>query len=118
MIDLPDNTDALLNTWLNNFRADDKHLMFTGVAVVFWTIWKIRNSTIFDNAKITDPCVLVNMIARWLNGWIVLQKKQENQRKLKWVVRMLEQTASEVFRAVEGWRFGVQDTMKIHASAR
>lgn len=72
---IPDNADALLNTWLKSFHPDEKHLVFTGVSMVFWTIWKIRNSTIFDNAKVSDPCVPINMITRWLNDWIILQKK-------------------------------------------
>lgn len=50
-----------------------------------------------DNAKIIDPCVPINMIASWLNDWTILQKKHGNQRKMKWVVRMLEETTNEVW---------------------
>lgn len=67
----------------------------------------MRNRTVFDNAEFTDPCVPINMIARWLNVWTVLQKKHENHRKLKWVVGMLDQTENEAFCASQGWRFGV-----------
>lgn len=57
--------------------------------------------------KITDPCVHINMVVKWLNDWTILQKTQENQEKLTWVVKVLERTTNEVFRAVQGWSFGV-----------
>lgn len=81
--------------------------MLVGLSVVLWTIWILRNSIIFDNNKINDPRVPVNMIARWLNDWVLLQKNQESQETLRWGVKMFELIANEFFRVVHGWRVGV-----------
>lgn len=82
------------------------------VSAIFWTVWKLRNSVVFDNLKITDPCVPVNMIARFLNDWIILQKKQGDQEMLKSGVGMFELLANEVFHAVHGWRIGLNRIQK------
>lgn len=49
--------------------------------MVFSAIWKIINCTVFEK-RITDPYVPINMIARWLNDWIILQKKQKKSKKI------------------------------------
>lgn len=46
LLDIPDNEDALRNTWLKISRSDEKNLTFKRVFVVLSAIWKIRNSTI------------------------------------------------------------------------
>lgn len=60
LIDIPDNTEALLNTWIKKFGVDDKHLIFTGVAIVFWTIWKFRTMLFLTMLKsptlVSIPC--------------------------------------------------------------
>lgn len=98
---------ALFDNWIVMFNSHEKQIIMAGVSVVFWTIHKLRKIVVFDNPTINDPCVPVNMIARLLNDWTILQKKQGNQELLKWGVGMFELIASEVFRAIHGWRVGL-----------
>lgn len=62
-----DNIHDLFNIWTNFFGKAEKHPTMVGVLAVFWKTGKLINSFVFDNNKINHPCVLVNMIARWLN---------------------------------------------------
>lgn len=77
-----------------------------GLAVISWTIWKIRNSACFDNKKIDDPRVVVNLVGYWLNSWSIMQTKQANREALSWGVKLFEQIASENLQASHGWHPG------------
>lgn len=54
-----------------------------GVSAIFWTTWKLRNSNIFYNNKVTYPCIRVNLIIKWLHDWNILQTNQERQGTMK-----------------------------------
>lgn len=73
LFDIPDSLNDLMNVWMEKFRKDEKQLMMVGVSALFWKIWRLRNSAIFDQKRVTDPSVPVNMIANWLNDWSILQ---------------------------------------------
>lgn len=69
--------------WIPSFGKKEKNLMVVGISAKFWTIWRLRNSAVFDNRKVTDPSVPVNMTANWLHDWSILQRKQEDQEMLR-----------------------------------
>lgn len=104
LLGFTDTVPALFNGWITKFNKPEKRLMVVGVSSVFWTVWRWGNSIVSDNNEISDPCVLVNMNARWINDWNYLQTNLESQETLRWRVKKFEVIAGEVFKTVHGWR--------------
>lgn len=53
----------LFAEWINIFTAGIKKFVLIGVSSILRTIWRLKNSAIFDNQRINDPCVPVYMMA-------------------------------------------------------
>ena len=91
----------------NKFEKNDKNLMTVGISAMLWTIWKLRNKLVFDNHRVIDPCVPVNLIIKNLHEWFVLQKNQGRIDHMKEGVNQVERVATEIFRLARGWATGV-----------
>jgi hypothetical protein len=98
---------AFLGGGLANLKKNDKSLMTVGISAMLWTMWKLRNRLVFDNHRVVDPCVPVNLIIKNLHDWCVLQKNQGRIKRMKEGVRQVEQVAVEILKAAHGWAIGV-----------
>ena len=81
--------------------------MLIGTSALLWAIWNCRNDIVFDKKKVNDPIGIVKRICCWITDWAILQKKGPGERMLTLGARLIEQVASEIFKASQGWRFGV-----------
>ena len=72
--------------------------MAVGIAAVFWTMWKLKNSVVFDKKRISDPCIPVNMMIKMLHDWPVLQINPRSRRIMVEGVRRVEQIVGDIFR--------------------
>lgn len=55
-----------------------------------------------------DPMGLIKLMCNWISDWAVLQIKDPGGRALMLGARLIKQVASEIYRASQGWRIGVQ----------
>ena len=85
--------------------------MLVGMSAILWAIWKCRNDIIFRNKLINDPMKLVKLTCNWIVDWAVLQRKNPGQNLLMLGAKLIEQVASEVYRASHGWRAGAPRLM-------
>ena len=102
--DTPDTLDAVMKTWVNTFGKDEKSLVMIGVSAICWTIWKLRNSVIFDNNRVNDPCVPVTLFIKNLNDWNILQTNPARSKLMEAGVKLVSEVAEEIFKAAYGWR--------------
>lgn len=61
--DIRDNVHDMFNHWLK-FNKIDNFFVMVGHSAILW-IWKLRNSIVFDNNNVSDPCTHVNLIVKW-----------------------------------------------------
>ena len=47
------------------------------------------------------------MMCGWISDWAILQRKDPEERMLMPGARLVEQVASDVYKAKQGWRFGI-----------
>lgn len=102
-----DLTDCF-GRWIKSFPKEDKKLTLVGTSALLWAIWKCRNDIIFDRKKMNDPMGLIKLMCNWISDWAVLQIKDPGGRALMLGARLIKQVASEIYRASQGWRIGVQ----------
>ena len=81
--------------------------MTVGISAMLWTMRELRNRLVFDNHRVVDLCVPVNLILKNLHDWCVLQKNQGRIKHMKEGVRQFEQVATKIFKAMDGWGMGV-----------
>jgi hypothetical protein len=53
---------------------DGKQVFFVGLAVVYWSIWKIRNNICFEEKRVKTPTEIICLICSTLTYWAGLQK--------------------------------------------
>ena len=82
-----------------------------GISAIWWTIWKPRNGVVFDNNRVNDPCVPVNLLLKNLHDWNILQKNPARSNMMEAGVKQVGEVAEEVFRAVHGWRLETRRIM-------
>ena len=104
MHDVPDSVNNVFGVWLGKFYKNDKSLLTLGISAMLWTMWKLRNRLVFDNTRVSDPCVHVNLIIKNLHDWCSLQKNQEKMKRMTEGVRQVERVAREIFKAAHGWK--------------
>lgn len=44
LLDSPDNTHELLDSWIRRLQKLERQLMLVGISALFWTIWRPRNN--------------------------------------------------------------------------
>ena len=71
----------------------------------------VENDIIFRDKLINDPMKLVKLTRNWSVDWAVLQRKNPRQNLLMLGARLIEQVASKVYKASQGWRAGVRRLM-------
>ena len=98
MHDIPDNIQQMFGIWIKKINKNDRDLMAVGSYAIVWNMWKLRNKVVFENNRVSDPCVRVNLIVKHLHDWNVLQKNPERIKQMMAGVRQVEQVAEEVFR--------------------
>ena len=102
------NLKDCFGSWLSRFQKNDKRLVLTGTLALLWAIWICRNDIIFDRKKINDPMCIIKMMCSRITDWAILQKKDPEEKMLMLGARLIEQVASEIYRAAQGWRFCVK----------
>lgn len=95
----PDSLNGCFGNWIKSFSRIDKKLMLVGIVAMFWTLRKCRNDTIFERKKIHDPMDVIKLMCHWTSDWSILQIKKQDQKMLMVGTRLIEQVASDVYRA-------------------
>ena len=67
LTDIPDDLDLVMRIWAKTFGKEERGLVLMGTSAICWTIWKLRNSVVFDNNRINDPYVPVNLLLKNLH---------------------------------------------------
>jgi hypothetical protein len=81
--------------WVNKFVGTEKVTVKICLAAMFWSIWKTRNKTYFENILPNDPCEIIYQICHWIDFWSELQKSgvqrmlRRSSEMLKMVIRSL-----------------------------
>lgn len=60
------DSNQLFSSWISAFGKNLKKLVITGVAAVFWAIWKTRNKGCFENKLLNDPTEVIFSVCHWL----------------------------------------------------
>ena len=103
LTDIPDDLDLVMRIWAKTFGKEERGLVLIGISAICWTIWKLRNSVVFDNNMINDPRVPVNLLLKNLHDWNILQKNTVRSRMMEAGKKQIGEVAEEVFRAENGW---------------
>ena len=103
----PRDLSDCFGIWLKKIQEDSKKLIMVGVSALLWAIWRCRNNIVFDRKMISDPMGIVKMMCGWISDWAVLQKRCPGERMLMLGAKLIVQVASDVYKALQGWHFGV-----------
>ena len=109
--DIPDDLDLVMRGWAKTFLKEERGLVWIGISAICWTIWKLRNNVIFDNNRVNDPCVPVNLLLKNLHDWNLLQKNPVRNKMMEAGLRQICEVAEEVFQAAHGWRLETRRIM-------
>ena len=93
-----------MRIWVKTFGKDERGLVMIGISAICWTIWKLRNSIIFYNNRVNDPCIPVNLLLKNLHDWNVLQTNPVRSKMMEAGVKQVGEVVGEVFKAAHGWR--------------
>jgi hypothetical protein len=77
-------------------------LIWIGVAVVCWAIWRCRNDIIFHKIKLNSILQVIFRGAYWLRFWAQLQRSEQAKDAISLISRKLETTALEMLNG--GWQ--------------
>jgi hypothetical protein len=91
----------MFGTWLNNQHKDYKLLIWVGVAVICWVIWKCRNDIVFKKTKFHSLLHVIFRGGYWLRSWAQLQHKEQAKDTFIAMSRELEVIALQL--ANRGW---------------
>jgi hypothetical protein len=91
----------MFGTWLNNQLKDYKPLIWVGVTVICWAIWKCQNDIVFKKTKFNLILQVIFREAYWLRFWAQLQHKAQAKDTLIAMSRKLEVVALQI--ANRGW---------------
>lgn len=79
-----------------------KNLVVVGIVGIFGSICKLRNGVVFENNKVFDPCMPVNLIIKMLHDCLVLQISQKRWRAMMEGVTKVELMVVEIFEQLWG----------------
>jgi hypothetical protein len=91
----------IFGNWLNNQHKDLKQLIWVGVAVIYWAIWKCKNDVVFKKMKFNLILHVIFRGAYWLRFWAQLERKEQAKDILIAMSRKLEVMTLQI--ANEGW---------------
>lgn len=83
-IQIPSNMNVLLTSWLSSLGKIRKRKIYVGIFALMWSIWTCRNDMCFECKRTIDPFVILYKSCRLIESWSIVQKKEENQRELRW----------------------------------
>jgi RsiW-degrading membrane proteinase PrsW (M82 family) len=80
----------MFGNWLNNQHKDFKQLIWVGVAVLYWAIWKCMNDIVFKKTEFNSILQVIFRGAYWLRFWAQLLCKEQAKDILITMSRRLE----------------------------
>ena len=92
----------MFGTWLNNQHKKTRYLIWVGVAVVCWAIWRCRNDTIFNKIKVNSILQVIFRGTYWLQFWAQLQRDEHAKNALSKMSRNIEIIAMKLVKG--GWK--------------
>jgi hypothetical protein len=97
------NVQSCVNVWLKGLKGWNRKLAAVVIAAVLWGIWKTRNLACFEKKWSDDPISVVFKICYWINFWSSLQVKDSARDRLRWLAKLVERVATEVFNTKGSW---------------
>ena len=98
----PISVSHMWRQWLRGVRMHTKKKIISGVAVIFWVIWRCRNDIVFHKKSVSSFMQVIFSATYWLRHWTPL-RRPEDQVDLHKVCHNMEVVALQVF-APYGWR--------------
>jgi hypothetical protein len=77
-------------------KKDFKQLIWVGVLIICWVIWKCRNDIVFEKTKFNSILQVIFRGAYWLRFWAQLQRKEQPKDILITISRKLEVVALQI----------------------
>jgi hypothetical protein len=56
-----------------------KKIHFTGLAALYWAIWRMRNAVCFDKKIVKSPNEIICLASSFISYWSGLHKKGDKQ---------------------------------------
>ena len=101
------SVEDCLGRWSLSFPLVDRKLVMVGVFALMRAIWLCRNGIVFNRDTSITPIKIIKLVNSWIGDWAQLQTKEAKGKVLRVGARVVEQVASEVYKASQGWRPGV-----------
>jgi hypothetical protein len=92
----PRSIRHLFGSWLSNQSSKVRNLIWVGVAVFCWAIWRCRNDIIFHKIKVNSILQIIFGGTYWLRFWAQLQRSEQAKDTISLISRNLETTALEM----------------------
>lgn len=74
----------------------DNNFAYIILAVVAWSLWKVRNDFVFNNVLIKSPKAIAYMIVGFLTQWTKMQKEKNGM--------MMEDLILKLKEGLRAWR--------------
>jgi hypothetical protein len=72
----------MFGSWLSNQNSKIRALIWVGIAVLCWAIWKIRSDIIFHKMKNNSILQVIFSATYWLRFWAQQQQRDEHKKNL------------------------------------
>src|SRR6266498_5570010 len=98
----PISISHMWRQWLRGVCIHIKKKIISGVAAIFWAIWRCRNGIVFHRKNTSSFMQVIFSATYWLRQWTLLHK-QEDQEDLYKACHNMEVVPLQVF-TPHGWR--------------
>jgi hypothetical protein len=98
----PRSISQMFSSWLSNKHIKIRQLIWVGVAVVCWAIWRSRNDIVFNKTKFNSIMQVIFRGTYWLRFWAQLQRNEQARNTLSSLSTKIEMVALE--QAQGGWK--------------
>ena len=95
--------EQCINVRMRNYGQSKRNLATVGVGVIFWGIWKTRNTACFQNKWPAEHVSVIYNICHWIQTWSSMNVRPDTKRKLTLCTRVLEWVATDIFQCEGSW---------------
>ena len=86
-----------MSEWIFRLFGRDRNILAAGIVTVVWSIWKTRNTAVFEHVYPYDPTFVMFKVVRFINDCAGLQRASVR------LAQRLAKVVSECFSRRSGW---------------